>query len=497
MVRAMLCAVVVVSLCATLVAQERLHEMANDKSATTKSAPSKPAPVKEDLAPVPAKVTVTPLARDEEIRDRLERVLIATEWFVEPRVAVDEGVVFLTGKAETAELKQWAGDLARNTEGVVAVANRISVTKPSPWDFSPAWQGVSSLWRETIGSVPFGLLGLIILAASVLLGMGATRASQWILQRRIQAKLLQKVTSRAIGVIVFLVGAYIVLRVSGMTQLALSIIGGTGLVGLAVGIAFRDITENFLASIFLSMQRPFENGDLIEVAGVTGYVQQLNIRTTMVMTFDGNLVQIPNASVYKNNLRNFTTNANCRSEIVVGIGYDESLDFAQDLAKKVLDDHPAVLKDPKPMVLADSFVPTHVNLKIYYWINAREHSALKVKSSIIRLMKTSLQNRKLLQYPVGFPPPPKSDEPTLPPSQDLDGNLVEVKPTPEGPSGKLDLTEKQKKGPVVAKAEAGLDSEREMIEEQAKQAQTLKEGENLLKKPEEEKVREERHESKI
>ncbi|MEO8605059.1 MAG: mechanosensitive ion channel domain-containing protein, partial [bacterium] len=69
-------------------------------------------------------------------------------------------------------------------------------------------------------------------------------------------------------------------------------VGGTGLIGLAVGIAFRDITENFLASIFLSMQRPFETGDLVEVTGVTGYVQQLNVRTTILMTLDGNLVQI-------------------------------------------------------------------------------------------------------------------------------------------------------------------------------------------------------------
>jgi small-conductance mechanosensitive channel len=83
-------------------------------------------------------------------------------------------------------------------------------------------------------------------------------------------------------------------------------IGGTGLIGLVVGIAFRDITENFLASVFLSMQRPFETGDLLEVSGVTGYVQQLNMRTTILMTLDGNLVQIPNANVYKSNLRNFT-----------------------------------------------------------------------------------------------------------------------------------------------------------------------------------------------
>ena len=154
--------------------------------------------------------------------------------------------------------------------------------------------------------------------------------------------------------LVFLFGIYIVLRVSGLTQLALTVVGGTGLIGLAVGIAFRDITENFLASIFLSMQRPFETGDLVEVTGVTGYVQQLNVRTTILMTLDGNLVQIPNASVYKSNLRNFTTNSNRREDFVVGIGYDDSINEAQEIARKVLADHPAVLNDPEPSVLADS-----------------------------------------------------------------------------------------------------------------------------------------------
>ncbi len=87
-----------------------------------------------------------------------------------------------------------------------------------------------------------------------------------------------------VATVVFLTGLYVVLRVSGLTQLALTVVGGTGLIGLALGIAFRDITENFLASIFLSLQQPFGTGDLIEVAGETGYVQQLNVRCTVLMT---------------------------------------------------------------------------------------------------------------------------------------------------------------------------------------------------------------------
>jgi len=81
-----------------------------------------------------------------------------------------------------------------------------------------------------------------------------------------------------------------------MTQVALTLAGGTGLLGLALGIAFREITENFLASIYLSIQKPFEVGDLVEVTGLLGYVQRVTARTTILMTLDGNHVQIPNAT---------------------------------------------------------------------------------------------------------------------------------------------------------------------------------------------------------
>jgi small conductance mechanosensitive channel len=149
---------------------------------------------------------------------------------------------------------------------------------------------------------------------------------------RIPTKLLRNVIARGASVFVFLFGVYIVLKVAGLTQLALTVVGGTGLFGLVVGIAFRDITENFLASIFLSMQRPYEMGDLVEISGVTGFVQQLNVRTTILMTLDGNIAQIPNATVYKSNLQNFTTNANLREDFLIRIGYGDSITKAQEIS---------------------------------------------------------------------------------------------------------------------------------------------------------------------
>ena len=434
-----------------------------------------PAPTQSVAAPggklslAPAKVDVNPVARDEEIRQRLQRVLDATEWFTAPQVQVKEGVVFLNGQAKSAELKKWAGDLVRNTQDVVAVVNRMEVAVPSIWDFSPAWSGLMALWRDFIHSLPFFGFALIILALSIGAGLLATRGARSFLRPRIHATLLRNVIAIAIGVIVFLFGTYIVLRVSGLTQLALTVVGGTGLIGLALGIAFRDITENFLASIFLSMQRPFETGDLVEISGATGYVQQLNVRTTILMTLEGNLVQIPNATVYKNNLRNYTTNSNRREDFVVGIGYDDSIDEAQEIALAVLTEHPAVLNDPAPSVLADSLGKATVNLRVYFWINGRKHSWLKVRSSLIRLVKRAFQTHAISM-------PDEAREVVFP--QGVPVTMIDAEAT--------EMRSRRKRSPeeepeaASTKAEAGLSSEADVIEEQARQAKPLQEEENLL-----------------
>ncbi len=427
---------------------------------------------KENPAPAPAKVDVTPQAHDDEISKRLQRVLAATNWFSDPQVEVQEGVVFLSGQTETADLKKWAGDLARNTQDVVAVANRIEVSERSFWDFQPAWTGVGELWRDFIRALPLFVLALLIVMLSAGAGVLATRTGRALLRERVRATLLRNVVARAFGVIVFLFGVYLILRISGLTQLALTVVGGTGLIGLAVGIAFRDITENFLASIFLSMQQPFETRDLVEVAGVTGYVQQLNVRTTILMTLNGNLVQIPNATVYKSNIRNFTVNANLREDFVVGIGYDDSVDKAQEIARKVLADHPAVINDPEPSVLADSFGTSTVNLRVYFWLNGREHSSLKVRSSVIRLVKIAFQNH-------GISMPDQSREVVFP--QGIPVTLL---------NGNAEVISKDRKSKRPAqhdvdaastKAEGGLDSEAAVIGDQARQVKPLNDGENLLK----------------
>lgn len=433
----------------------------------------------EERSAAPATVDVRPVAPDEEIGRRLQSVLDATGWFTDAKVRVDEGVVFLSGQADTEQLRKWAGDLARNTQGVVAVANRIEVPQHSVWDMRPAWTGLRALWRDFVRSLPFLAFGMVILALSVWAATITTRIVASILAPRVEARLLRSVLARGAGVLVVLAGTYVVLRVSGLTQLALTVLGGTGLVGLALGIAFRDITENFLASVFLSIQRPFETGDLVEIAGVTGYVQQLNVRTTILMTPDGNLVQIPNATVYKSNLRNYTSNANRREDFIVGIDYTTLITDAQEIARQVLAKHPAVLQDPEPSVLVESLGASSVNLRVYFWLDGREHSWMKVRSSVIRLVKRAFQEN-------GVAMPDEAREVIFP--QGVPVTLIEraVAPADETdnarPQSRHSAATLVEDGDAVSThAEAGLYSEAVVIEAQARQA-PLNSGENLLAK---------------
>lgn len=337
------------------------------------------------------KVDVAPVAEDSEIAKRLERILTATDWFIEPKARVDEGVVFLTGVAENEEVKQWAGNLARHTQDVVAVVNRLKLERPPLWNLDPATDSLRSLWRDSIALLPFIAFSLVILIVSAIIARLTVVFVGWSLRKHLSSGLLRDVVARAVGFMVFILGIYVVLRVSGLTRLALTVLGGTGLLGLVIGIAFRDITENYLSSIFLSMRRPFLTGDFVQIAGEMGLVQRLTTRSTVMMSLSGVQVEIPNATVYRSTIRNFTTNKNHREDFTVGIGYDVPIADAQAVALEVLNGHEAVLKDPEPWALVDSLGSAVVVLRIYFWTDGTKYNVLKVKSSLIRLLKGAFQ----------------------------------------------------------------------------------------------------------
>ncbi len=339
---------------------------------------------------VAASVEVRPDNSDEQIATRLTEIFDATGWFNRPRVRVDRGVAFLSGQTDTPKHAAWAEATAMNTSDVVAVVNQLAVTEQPFWNFSPAVASLKQIGRETTSILPLLLFAIAIITA----GYYVARAVAWLTRRlagrRIDSVLLQQVAGNVAGVLIFIIGCYIALRVSGLTRLAVTLLGGTGLVGLALGFAFRDIAENYLASILLSLNHPFRVGDLIEVEGAKGFVRKVTTRGTILNTLEGNQIQLPNSTVYKGMIVNYTATPLRRLDFGVGIGFDDSIVEAQTIMMGILNDHHAVQHDPAPLVLVESLGSATVNLRVYYWFDQSTNSPLKVNSSVIRLVKQEL-----------------------------------------------------------------------------------------------------------
>lgn len=384
----------------------------------------------ESKVDVAEKVDVDPVNSDQRIASRIQQIMEATGWFDSPSVTVDRGVAFLEGTSDTKNHQAWAEATAMNTSDVVAVVNRIDVAEQPLWNLAPAIASLKQLGRETMGMLPLILVALIIGVLSYFLAASAARLTRWLTQNRIDSRLLRQVFGNVVGVVIFVIGMYVALRVSGLTRLAVTLLGGTGLVGLALGFAFRDIAENYLASILLSLNHPFRVGDLIEVEGAKGFVRKVTTRGTVLNTLEGNQIQMPNSTVYKGKITNFTATPLSRRDFTVGIGFDDSIVEAQDIIMNVLTSHFAVAEDPAPIVIVDSLGSATVNLLVLYWFDQTQHSPLKVSSSVIRQVKQKLTDAKItmpdeareLVFPQGVPVQ------MLNPS---DTAIVDSKPQPE------------------------------------------------------------------
>ncbi len=213
---------------------------------------SQPAGEPEVATPEQA-VAVEPDARDEAIQKRIARILNATGWYRNVAVVVDEGIVFLDGVTALEERQQWARDVARRTEDVVAVVNRIAVREEVNWDLAPVLAEVERLARKLAVALPLILLAVLILPLTWWLSSALTGAIRRLLAPRVDQDFLRDLIARAIAIPVFLLGIYIVLQIAGLTGLAVSLLGGAGIIGIVLGFAFRDIAENFLASLFLGI----------------------------------------------------------------------------------------------------------------------------------------------------------------------------------------------------------------------------------------------------
>lgn len=163
-----------------------------------------------------------------------------------------------------------------------------------------------------------------------------------------------------------------------------------GVGSVAIGFAFRDILQNFLAGILILLTEPFKIGDQIIVGDYEGTVEDIQIRASYLKTYDGRRVVIPNSDLFTDSVTVNTAFATRRSEYSIGIGYEDDIASAQQLCMDVLSSIDEVLDQPAPDTVMTEMGDSAVIFSVRWWTNSRKADVLKVQDKVLRDIKNRL-----------------------------------------------------------------------------------------------------------
>lgn len=176
-------------------------------------------------------------------------------------------------------------------------------------------------------------------------------------------------------------------------------LAGLGIIGFTVGFALQDVMKNFAAGIILLIQQPFHVGDVIGVNGFDGTVLELNLRTTEMKALDGRIVTLPNADILANPIVNYTRADRRRVELPVGISYEADTELARKTVLGAIENVPGFVAEPAPLVGFSNFGDPAMELKAFFWIDARMTDTVSAKDSAFSLVKTAL-DRQGIEIPL-------------------------------------------------------------------------------------------------
>ncbi|MEO0539824.1 MAG: mechanosensitive ion channel domain-containing protein [Cyanobacteria bacterium P01_A01_bin.105] len=222
--------------------------------------------------------------------------------------------------------------------------------------------------------VDFGL-GLVTAILILIIGRWAAGLlRKAIKQLMVKTSIEPTLTSFASNIVYYAAIAFVIMAALGQLGIeTTSLIAVLGAAGLAVGLALQGSLSNFAAGILIILFRPFRVGDWIEAADTSGFVEEIQIFTTVMRTLNNRTVVVPNSNLTENNIINYSTKGVLRVDLVIGVAYEENLAKVKQLIHEVLANHPLVLSDPKPVVGVLELADSSVNLAVRPWTKTENY----------------------------------------------------------------------------------------------------------------------------
>jgi small-conductance mechanosensitive channel len=239
--------------------------------------------------------------------------------------------------------------------------------------------------------LPYLVVALLVYVAFHFGAKFAGRAIRFFSARRRKHANLALVLGRVAEGGIMLLGVLVALVIAVPSFKPAQLIQILGISGVAVGFAFRDILQNFLAGILILLTEPFRIGDQIIVNNFEGTVEEIETRATSIRTYDGRRVVIPNSDLFTESVTVNTAFDTRRLQYDVGIGYGDDIAYAQEVIRNALRDVHAVLKEPPPEALVVDLAGSWVTIRARWWINPpRRTDVIASTDQALRAIKNAL-----------------------------------------------------------------------------------------------------------
>ncbi|NVO83727.1 mechanosensitive ion channel family protein [Hymenobacter terrestris] len=236
-------------------------------------------------------------------------------------------------------------------------------------DFSIAWQKLNDMGRSFMAVLPNLLIGLVVLAVFIFVARGVRSLVQRFTASRHQSQSLTLLLSRLAYVFVLILGVLVMFTIMIPSFTPTSLLSALGVGGVAIGFAFKDIFQNFLAGVLLLLTEPFRINDQIKYKDFEGTVETIQTRATTIKTYDGRRVVIPNAELFINAVTVNTAYEKRRLQYDIGIGYGDDIEKARQLILEAVKSVADIMSDPAPEALVVELADSTVNIRARWWIN--------------------------------------------------------------------------------------------------------------------------------
>jgi len=341
------------------------------------------------------------LAHDERldatIAARLGAMLAELDDYGDVEVAVKAGIVTLTGTTRDSGSLARLARLVARMEGVAAINNRVVTSSGLADRLLPSYERFLVRAQKTLAMLPLFTVAIAGLLAIYLLGRLVAALPVW--PRVAPNAFIGNIYRQVLRLVFLLAGLVVALDVLDATALLGSILGAAGVIGLALGFAVRDTVENFIASIMLSIRQPFRPFDMVEIQGDVGKVVRLTSRATIMLSVDGNMIRVPNATVFKSRIVNFSRNPERRFAFAIDIDPTVDMGAVRDRAQERLAALPFVLQDPACAVWIDEKDGSDIELRFAAWIDQSRTNFDMARGEAIRLLRAMLQEEGALRPP--------------------------------------------------------------------------------------------------